>query len=405
MHSDNRQCVFSFFLIATSIAIGVGPLYLLFVSPDSILETGRLQIDSFIAPIFIVGLFVISILYHRLGSYIYTSIKQFIPLLLLWLLLLFSSVLYSRNGANVSFNIPFLGAIFFYITCKGSMEDYPQTVKASLKAYVYTCGIVSLIYLLLIGSPFTLVSKGRYFFLGENPNSYSTRMAVSIICAIFFLEGNNLKQKIILGTLILSQSIVIFLSGSRGAVFMLVIGVVVYLFSSFKGGQKLRINFLLPIGLILMVGMILFGSLDFGEASMGARLLGFFESNDTGGRIELWKDSYAIFSDNPFIGVGSEGFIREMQLRFGENRDAHNLFLYLLTTGGIIGFLLFLYFLLPITFKAINQVKVQAYSITLIILMYFVAFKSGGVLSYSLLWYTLAIASALLNNRKKVSIE
>ena len=402
-----QEKTFSLLVISISIAIGIGPLFLL-LSPSKILEADRLQIDSFITPIFITTLFGITILFRRLGIYIYRSFYQFLPLFLLWIILCLSSIFYSKSGTDASFNLSFLGAAMFYVSCKGVMEEYPQIIYKSVVAYVYTCGIASLIYILLLQTPFATISNGRYFFLGENPNSYSTRMTVSIICSIFLFNVNNRRRNIALSIFILAQLVIIFLSGSRGAIFMLGIGTLVFLTTSPKKIGKSNFRIIGLIITILLLGIAIFNSVDFGDTSMEQRLLAFFESKDTGGRVELWKDTYLIFTDHPIIGVGSEGFTREMLIRYGEYRDAHNLFLYILTTGGIIGFFFFLAFILPLTITAFKQRKRQAYSVTLVALVVFIAFKSGGVLSYSLLWFMLAISSALLTNssrktRKQIS--
>lgn len=398
---------FSWILIAISISIGIGPLFLLALSPNRIIEAERLQIDSFITPFFIVVLFLFAILYGKLGQYVVKTFKQIIPLFLLWLILLISSILYSKVGTNTTLNLSFLGAIFFYVTSKGVMEEYPHTIARSLKAYVYTCGIVSVVYLFLIGSPFTFVSNGRFFFLGENPNSYSTRLAASIICTLFILEKKNYKRNILLLGLIITQLIIIYLSGSRGAIFMLVIGALVYYLSTFKHRNKKLTNTLTLMVPTIIFGVIIINNIDINleDTSMSERLSAFFTSNETGGRLDLWKDTFYIFENNPLIGVGSDGFTREMQLHFGEHRDAHNLFLYILTTSGVIGFIFFLFFLIPLTVKAYRHKRFQAYSITLLALMYFVAFKSGGVLAYSLMWFMFAIASALLNTAGKTQLK
>lgn len=184
---NNQRRLFSFLLIAISISIGIGPLFLLIFSPKSIIENNRLDADTYLTPMIMVILFISILIYGKLGKYIIRNSSEFIPLIGLWLTMLLSSIVYSKGG-YITLNLPFLGAILFFMCSRGIMVEYPEITNKALLAYIYTCGIVSLFYLILINTPFAIVSQGRYFFLGENPNSYSTRLATSFVCSLFFIK-------------------------------------------------------------------------------------------------------------------------------------------------------------------------------------------------------------------------
>lgn len=392
----NQRRMFSFLLIAISISIGIGPLFLFIFSPNNMIENNRLDADTYFTPIIMVILFISTLIYGKLGKYIIRNSSEFIPLFGLWLIMLLSSIIYSR-GAYMTLNLPFLGAVLFFMCSRGIMLEHPEIIDKALLAYIYTCGIVSIFYLILINTPFAIVSQGRYFFLGENPNSYSTRLATSFVCSLFFLKKKNVNRNILIVLFLMSQLYIIFLSGSRGALFTLLIGSITYLISLKQiKGLKIFFNYRFIIFAVMMtiILLVIFSEIDFSETSMVERLTDFFESKNTGGRTQLWNDTFNIFIDNPIIGVGTDGFRNEMLIRFGEQRDAHNLFLYILSTSGVIGTLAFLAFLLPMALSSMQSQKNQFFSLTIFIVIISIAFRSGGILAYSLLWYLFAICSA-----------
>lgn len=393
---NNQRRLFSFLLIAISISIGIGPLFLLIFSPKSIIENNRLDADTYLTPMIMVILFISILIYGKLGKYIIRNSSELIPLFGLWLTMLLSSIVYSKGG-YITLNLPFLGAILFFMCSRGIMVEYPEITNKALLAYIYTCGIVSIFYLILINTPFAIVSQGRYFFLGENPNSYSTRLATSFVCSLFFIKKKNNNRNILIALFLISQLYIIFLSGSRGALFTVLIGAITYLIC-LKGtkGLKIFLNYRFIIFAVMMAIalLIIFSEVDFSETSMVARLTDFFESKNTGGRTQLWSDTFNIFIDNPIIGVGTDGFRNEMFIRFGEQRDAHNLFLFILSTSGVIGAIAFLSFLLPMALYSFQSRQKQFISLTIFIVIISIAFRSGGILAYSLLWYMFAICSA-----------
>lgn len=69
----------------------------------------------------------------------------------------------------------------------------------------------------------------------------------------------------------------------------------------------------------------------------------FNNSDLDGGRLAIWANNLEIFYNNP-LGVGEIGYTLESFEHFGMTSDTHNLFLYMLVTGGFIVFILFIFF-------------------------------------------------------------
>lgn len=367
----------------------IGPLFLLFYTPDFLLENERLEGYISITP-YLMAFFLLMVVFTgRLGKYIFNEKGAFIILLSLWTILFFSDLLYPISENGLSFNWNFLGAILFYVSAVGVLKEFPEIKSKVLFTYVIVSGITSIIYLFLIGTPLAPVSSGRYFFLGENPNSYSTRMVISVVITLFSLSVSNRRSLWISLLLLPSQLVVIYLSGSRGSLLMLAIAFVIFLFSSkLPTSNKVLYSFLILIGLIGVISF--YGESNISEASGWERLFTLFESGDSG-REQLWRQSFSIFLDNPFMGVGQRGFTYEMMSLYGESRDAHNLFLFLLASGGFIGFSLFVAFYLSLFSSVIKARSKSPMSMALFLVMLLFIMKSGGVLAYSLMWLVFVI--------------
>lgn len=385
-----RESLLALPLLLITISVMTGPLFLLFYKPSVLLKSERLEeyvsITSYLTAFFL----LVVVCMGRLSQYIVQEKKAFIALVFLWLILLFSSLIYPIPPVNIPFNWGFLGAILFYVSAVGVLKEYPQLQSRVLITYVIASGLTSIIYLTLIGSSLAPVSSGRYFFLGENPNSYSARMVISVVITLFLLPTVSQKFRLVSLLLLPSQLIVIYLSGSRGALLMLSIAFMIFLFAS-----KLTISSKTLYSLLILVGLIgfvsFYGESNITEASGLERLLTLFESGDSG-REHLWSQTFSIFLDNPIIGVGQSGFTYEMMSRYGENRDAHNLFLFLLASGGLIGISLFLIFYLSL-FSSVIKVRTKSpMSLALFLVMLLFILKSGGILGYSLMWFVFAIA-------------
>lgn len=98
-------------------------------------------------------------------------------------------------------------------------------------------------------------------------------------------------------------------------------------------------------------------------------------AGDLGGRVKLWKESIAIFSEHPLWGVGSGAL--DLPTLLGA--FAHNTFLSVLAELGLIGFILFASILVIVTYQALTQMKgFSALWLTVI--------ATWGIGAFSLTW-------------------
>lgn len=75
-----------------------------------------------------------------------------------------------------------------------------------------------------------------------------------------------------------------------------------------------------------------------------------------GGRLDIWSEGLAVFSEHPLVGVGSGAFRAATEL----GRSAHNFALSLLVELGIIGFGIFVFILVMAFYYARRQPKLRS---------------------------------------------
>src|SRR5262249_42910671 len=117
----------------------------------------------------------------------------------------------------------------------------------------------------------------------DNPNPLGTVMIVFLFLAIgrFFMERGTLK--VILGVYALAAAVVLFLSFSRGAWLGGGVGVVTFVVL-FLLQRKVRLNWPLVIGLVVVVGLIIGG-------------VTIFRGWNDNGRDLLWNAAIQMFRE------------------------------------------------------------------------------------------------------------
>lgn len=384
-------------LILTGCSVALGPVFLLLINPQALMASDRLSVSSFLTPYFIIAFFCMVLYTGKLKKYVFESWRQVFTLLSLWLILLLSAAIFDRFD-SLDFNTSFLGAIAFYITVRGCLKESPALLSKVLYSYVFVSGVVALFYIALIGTSLAPMGGGRYFFLGENPNSYSTRMAISIAIAIFLQRDSSGTTRYLLIIAAALQIFVIYLSGSRGAILMIAVSFVLLLLSSADSLAKRALYVAGGLVAVSLVVMLLNDNNVSGSLHVHTieRMLDFLQKGETAGRTQLWEQALEIFTDNPIIGVGGSNFTDEMAHRYNDARDAHNLFIFLLASSGIVGFSLFLSFALPLLWRSCKVWRSKPIALAILLPMFLAMFKMGGILTYSLMWFTFALSEALV---------
>lgn len=170
----------------------------------------------------------------------------------------------------------------------------------------------------------------------------------------------------------------IILSGSRSAVLGLVAVIIFYLIKFVKIKTETT---LLNLLLIFLISLGLFSS----AKNHFIREHGSFADN----RERIWNDGLTAFVKRPLLGYGQENFeITIPEERTIATDNAHNIFLEVLVSSGIIGLGIFLL----IIFAAIKQASYPV-KISLVSFLIVAQFNPLSIAQIALFWFLLGISS------------
>ncbi len=174
-----------------------------------------------------------------------------------------------------------------------------------------------------VGGPFETVGLGANHY-GAFIVHYS-----SALLGLYLCDKNRLRRWLYLAA-ILMGIYPLFFSYSRGAYLGAGVSVI------FFGVWKKRSLLLIPLVLLLAWKVVLpesvINRITMTESSSG-------ELEDSAAiRLGLWKHGEAVFKENPFFGVGFEGFGYTLPPgAFGGLKNSHNLYMQTLCEQGVIG--------------------------------------------------------------------
>ncbi|MHA1855127.1 MAG: O-antigen ligase family protein [Promethearchaeota archaeon] len=188
----------------------------------------------------------------------------------------------------------------------------------------------------------TVVTKNVHLSWGSS-NYIASFYALLIPIGIstLFSKEISIPSKICLILIIILMISALFLTGSRGGVLALFIGML-FLFLRFKT-WKARAYFLF---LLIIIGLVIY--LNPSSKIVWESITGFKTSSSVFSRIGTWIESFKVFQAHPLLGVGPGNmhyYIKSYYIRATGGftlLKAHNLALELLAETGIVGFLIFI---------------------------------------------------------------
>lgn len=354
-------------------------------------DTDRIYFSILII-IMLVNIIITSRVLQRIKLFSYEII------LLVIILIIFSlaNMAYLHSGEDdYYFNFKFLSAIIIFWVLSFSFRDNPKLVMNSLLLFAVSCSLIAVFYNFGFLSSYGQILNGRLRIFDENPNSISTRMALSATILSYIIIDNPINYSRIRYLLVLAiPSLFLFVvdSGSRGSFILILLGIgLVVIFSKVKKIYK-----------IFLISFILLFFLNIIFIIQDSGLLIRFENEDlSGGRELIWGNALEIYN-NHIWGVGEGGFVTEMKKKYSDYHDTHNLLLYMLVSGGFVSLILFLMFLWHLLNKVILQLKYgDSISLVLFGFMFFLFSKTGGVLTYLLMWYCFAVINSFSSSNLK----
>lgn len=230
----------------------------------------------------------------------------------------------------------------------------------------------------------SMINDGALGMLSPLILSYCAALGIGISVSYLITNKPSTFKKIIIFTNIVVCFVPFFLGASRGSILALAFPFIFYLF--FANSVKNRFKLIFAVFAISILTVIFAEYLGDGIFS---RLLGTQSRIETGteGRVDIWLSSIIQFFDSPLIGnsLNNNKY----------NHYPHNMFLEVLITTGVVGFVPFFLFILFVFKKIILIVKYNPsyFWICTIFMQDFTAkMFSGGI--YLTSW--LAIGAGLL---------
>lgn len=335
------------------------------------------------------------------GSWFERSHIVFLPLLLLALYALIQSLplwgATSNTGLDIQSAISFdpystRGSFFklLALTLAGVLLLRYTSTEGRLRALVFTVigvGILSAFFGILRQTtqrtegfflPYLYPNSGYGQFINRNHFTFLMEMALGLtlglIIGLVLGRGVKRDKALIYFALSLPLWAALVLSNSRGGILSMLAQVLfLALLFSLVGGRArdsrremgdgggllsnvTRAAILRPLLIIGLVAVVFLGALWMGGEHLTSRLetvsseVGEQTGSDGASRSEIWGATWRMIKDHPLLGVGINGYwtaVTQYQVGSGElvPQQAHNDYLELVASAGIIGVALALWFL------------------------------------------------------------
>jgi oligosaccharide repeat unit polymerase len=328
--------------------------------------------------------------------------KIYFVFILFWSFYFIKVMLHANSGALLNRNW-FEYVFFAFNFCilpffTFSLLDFKKYQQTILNALIFSGFLMSIISLYLYKEILVMglgrISDIRY----ENPDeetlnplalSYAGSLTIALSLYQLFFKNKlySVKYKSYLYLTIILSFIMFFLGASRGSVVAFALCLPIFLIYS-KG--KSRLNFILIS--VLSLPLILWGAIITGS-SVFERTTETMDGGATG-REQLWIDAWNEFINNPVFGGRIEiGFY------------PHNIILELLMATGIIGFIMFMLFLIP-SFKRLYKLSKKDINYIWIFIILIQGFSqllfSGSFYMGTLLFSSMGIVYSKFDSNKRV---
>lgn len=265
------------------------------------------------------------------------TLKNYLLPMILFVMLEFFSCLWAVDS-NISF-AQLSTQIQLFILFMFSTSAFKELGEVKyLYISLYISGFVLLAYSLFVYGPsgyVTMITNGtRLGGLIANENGFGRVYALAGVGSFFCFLNN--KKKLLHGLSTMLFLVNVLASGSRGALVVLVFGIV--LSSSVYYGFKNIWKFIL-IGLVVLLGV--YYLLNMSQFAMiNHRLSGLFgehREESVLGRQNMILVGWELFKKHPFWGTGLSSF----SVISGFGTYSHNNYIEVLVSLGIIGFLIY----------------------------------------------------------------
>lgn len=266
--------------------------------------------------------------------------------------------------------------------------DSPQTIRASLQAYVLGAAATLAVLLRNFFTGNVAEYYDRFTSLAADPNLMAISFALAVPIAWYLaLDSRGRIARWINVAYVPAAAFGIALSGSRAGFIAGVVALLFILasFSRLKPSAVLGSVLTIAAGLVAIFALIPPRTLD-RLGSVGNELA----SGDLGGRLGLWRDGVASFVERPFLGWGT-GAIRSATT-FGE--VSHNIAIEIGVELGIVGLMLLSTVLIFAVRSALSHPRLERRLWMTVLVIWGVAASSLNVDHNKMTWLVLSLVVA-----------
>lgn len=265
----------------------------------------------------------------------------------------FISVMWSEDPESTVQRIKTYSQTLMLMLILWEVFQTPETLMAGVQAYIGGCYVLiaSTIYNYMTGHV-SVAYEGRYSATGVNANDLTLILLIGLPVAmqLFFVAGRDKK-----GTLLKLLNLVyiplaifsIILTGSRTSLIAIIpFGIFMVGAKQIQFDKKLFMFALLLLSFIILIPLV--------PSSLIERIATIDDSigqGDLGGRLDLWREAFAVLARHPILGVGSGS----IDLEIGS--AVHNTFLSIAAETGLIGLTVFLTIIGVVAIQAMSLPK------------------------------------------------
>lgn len=334
------------------------------------------------------------------GSWLTRAHGQLTPLLLLIAFCFAQTIAWGSAGVEVAgvqvrqtisadpYQTKLLGLKLLALLCFWGMLLRYTSTSRRLRALVYTLiavGVASALFGLVRqtmqpkdATSFVLphLKAGYGQFINRNHFAFLMEMVLGLVAGIILGRGGVRREQVLIYLAVaLPVWTALVLSNSRGGLFamlaqVLFVGILFTFLQPAATNVKKRganasslvgriaRSFLFRAGLVAgLIALVFIGALWIGGEQLATRLetvqqeVGGMETSEGVRREEIWQATWQLIKDHPIAGVGMGGYwtaIPKYHRASGKMtpQEAHNDYLELLASGGLIGVALFCWFLM-----------------------------------------------------------
>lgn len=291
---------------------------------------------------------------------------EFFALFYFFIFLTVVSLIYINRSSSSFFEVSiFQNIILFLIITNHERYDKGLIEKGF---FYFALGSFLLGILAFFGVGVKINEEMRMSIFGDNQNIIGYRMVYSAIILLTALLMNNFNnwQKVAVIAMLPSIILTMISSGSRGAfiTFVLCVALLILMYRTRFYIQKIMILILTSLVGGYFITYVM------STESLGNRLNKANESGDLSERDIIWREVMDIIQDHPVFGVGLTGYAEKINVIVdGIVKSPHNVFLEITVYTGVIGLVIFLFFLIKLLIISYKYYKISGEMLSFLLLL------------------------------------